>query len=90
LMGRALAPIELAIGQWELMQRATKGWKNLSRLLSEVPEERERTPLPKPRAILDVQQATVVPPGETQASLRMVSFKLGEGKALGVIGPSGC
>ncbi|MEL6522172.1 MAG: type I secretion system permease/ATPase, partial [Pseudomonadota bacterium] len=89
LMGRALAPIELAIGQWELMQRATKGWKNLSRLLSEVPEERERTPLPKPRAILDVQQATVVPPGETQASLRMVSFKLGEGKALGVIGPSG-
>ncbi|MEO0828890.1 MAG: type I secretion system permease/ATPase, partial [Pseudomonadota bacterium] len=89
LMGRALAPIELAVGQWELMQRASKGWKNLTQLLSTVPEEPDRTPLPKPRAILDVQQATVVPPGETQASLRMVSFRLDEGKALGVIGPSG-
>ena len=89
LMGRALAPIELAVGQWELMQRATKGWKNLSELLGTVPEEAQRTPLPKPRAILDVQQATVVPPGETQASLRMVSFRLDEGLAMGVIGPSG-
>jgi ATP-binding cassette subfamily C protein len=89
LMGRALAPIELAVGQWEFMQRASKGWKNLAGLLSEVPVEPERTPLPRPRAILDVQQATVVPPGETQATLRMVTFKLEPGKAMGVIGPSG-
>lgn len=89
LMGRALAPVELAIGQWELMQRASKGWKNLSALLSDVPEVATKTPLPRPRAILDVQQATIVPPGESQASLRMVSFRLEEGKALGVIGPSG-
>ena len=89
LMGRALAPIELAVGQWELMQRATRGWKNLSALLSEVPEDQPRTPLPRPRAILDVHQATVVPPGETQATLRMVTFKLEPGKAMGVIGPSG-
>jgi PrtD family type I secretion system ABC transporter len=89
LMGRALAPVELAIGQWELMQRASKGWKNLSSLLSDVPEAAPKTPLPRPRAILDVQQATIVPPGESQASLRMISFRLEEGKALGIIGPSG-
>ncbi len=89
LMGRALAPIELAIGQWALVQRARKGWDNLAQLLSEVPPEAERTELPRPRAKLDVQQLTVVPPGEQQASLRMVTFALNPGQALGVIGSSG-
>jgi len=32
---------------------------------------------------------TVIPPGESQASLRMVSFSVPPGKAMGVIGPSG-
>ncbi len=89
LLGRALAPIEMAIGQWPLVQRASKGWENLEELLGEVPPEPQRTALPKPRALLDVQQATVVPPGEAQAALRMVSFTVQPGQAVGVIGPSG-
>ncbi len=87
LMGRALAPIELAIGQWTLVQRARKGWDNLARLLSEVPPEEPRTELPEPRAKLDVMQLTVVPPGEQQASLRLLSFTVQPGQAIGVIGP---
>ncbi|MGR3272852.1 type I secretion system permease/ATPase [Thalassococcus profundi] len=89
LMGRALAPIELAIGQWALVQRARKGWSNLAQLLSETPPESPRTDLPKPRAKLDVMQLTVVPPGEQQAALRLVSFAVQPGQAIGVIGPSG-
>lgn len=89
LMGRALAPIELAIGQWPMVERARKGWQNLEQLLTEVPPEAPRTPLPRPQAKLDVQQLTMVPPGEQQASLRIVSFNLNPGQALGVIGPSG-
>ena len=89
LMGRALAPIEQSIGQWALVQRAQEGWGRLAELLSSVPPEPQRTQLPKPRAILEVQQITVVPPGEQQASLRMVTFRLEPGQALGVIGPSG-
>ncbi|MCC1491077.1 type I secretion system permease/ATPase [Cognatishimia sp. F0-27] len=89
LMGRALAPIELAIGQWAAVTRAREGWANLEVLLGETPIEAERTQLPRPQAKLDVQQLTVVPPGEQQASLRLVSFNLTPGQALGVIGPSG-
>lgn len=89
LMGRALAPIELAIGQWALVNRARQGWNNLARLLTEVPKEPPRTALPKPKARIDVQQLTVVPPGEQQASLRILTFSLAPGQALGVIGPSG-
>ncbi|GAA6189691.1 type I secretion system permease/ATPase [Litorivita sp. NS0012-18] len=89
LMGRALAPIELAIGQWPLVQRAVKGWENLTELLGEVPPPAARTPLPKPKALLEVQQVTIVPPGEAQAALRMLSFTVAPGQAVGVIGPSG-
>ncbi len=89
LMGRALAPIEQAIGQWSLLQSAIRAWGNLGELLSEVPPEQSRTALPRPRARLNVQQITVVPPGQAQAALRLVSFTLAPGEALGVIGPSG-
>lgn len=89
LMGRALAPMEAAIGQWGVAQRAQEGWNRLAALLGAQPPEPVRTPLPQPRALLDVQQLTVVPPGEHYASLRMVSFRLQPGHALGVIGPSG-
>ncbi len=89
LMGRALQPIEQAVGQWALVTRAQEGTARLAELLSRVPPEPPRTALPRPRAILDVQSLSVVPPGETQAVLRGVTFQLGEGQALGIIGPSG-
>ncbi len=88
IIGRALAPIEGAIGQWALVQRAFQGWKQLSDLLAKVPEEEGRTALPKPRAILEVNQVTAIPPGEKVATLRMLSLELGPGQALGVIGQS--
>ncbi len=88
LLGRALAPIEQAIGQWPVVLRARQGWEQLSELLEKTPEDAERTELPKPRAVLEAQQLTVVPPGEQAATLRMVSFRIEPGQAMGVIGPS--
>lgn len=89
LMGRALAPIETAIGQWPIVQRAMQGWDNLAELLGEIRPESPRTALPRPKAQLDVQQITVLPPGETQPVLRGINFSLAPGQALGIIGPSG-
>ncbi|MFQ6547150.1 type I secretion system permease/ATPase [Aestuariibius sp. 2305UL40-4] len=89
LLGRALAPVELAIGQWAVVQRAGKGWNSLAQLLGANAPGAARTDLPKPKAQLDVQQLTVVPPGEKQAALRMLSFTVGPGTAVGVIGMSG-
>ncbi|WIV50973.1 type I secretion system permease/ATPase [Marivivens sp. LCG002] len=89
LLGRALAPIELLIAQWALIERAIDGWGNLTRLLSVSREMPERTPLPAPEARLSVSQLTIVPPGQATPTLRMLSFELSQGQALGVIGPSG-
>ncbi len=89
LMGRALQPIEMAVGQWPIISRAIEGYDRLAILLSVSPEKPRPMELPRPRAVLEAQNLTVVPPGEQQAVLRMVSFTLSPGQALGVIGPSG-
>jgi ATP-binding cassette, subfamily C, type I secretion system permease/ATPase len=89
LLGRALAPIELVIGQWAMIQRASKGWSNLAELLEQVPPEPERTELPKPKAKLNVQALTIVPPGDKRAALKALTFAIEPGQAVGVIGPSG-
>jgi ATP-binding cassette subfamily C protein len=89
LLGRALAPIEQSIGQWSVVTRAQEANLRLSELLSRMPVEIERTALPRPKALLEVLNLTVVPPGENRAVLKTVSFRLEPGQALGVIGPSG-
>ncbi|WP_343116471.1 type I secretion system permease/ATPase [Ostreiculturibacter nitratireducens] len=89
LMGRALAPVEQAVAGWAGVQRATEGWRRLATFLSAVPAEAPGTALPRPRGFVEASQLTVVPPGQSLAALRMVSFRLEPGQALGVIGPSG-
>jgi len=88
LLGRALAPVEQAIGGWPLLLRARQGWAHLKTLLETTPDAAAPTPLPRPAAALDVNQITVFPPDQQKASLRMVDFHLRPGEALGVIGPS--
>ena len=89
LMGRALAPIEMIVGQWAVFQKGREGWTRLSLLLGSVPDDPPRTTLPAPRAILTADSITVIPPGEQQAALRMISFDVRPGQAVGVIGTSG-
>ena len=88
LMGRALAPIEQAIGQWSNIQRAKDGWNKLSELLAKTPEVPQRTPLPAPKGQIVIEGLTVVAPGEQVPTLRGLSLKVEPGQALGVIGPS--
>mgnify|MGYP006199184255 CR=1 FL=1 len=57
LMGRALSPIEMAVGQWAVVQRAQEGWARLSELFTRVPQEPPRTQLPRPKADLEAQKA---------------------------------
>ena len=89
LLGRALAPFEQIVGQWAVFQRAREAWGNLSVLLGNVPPEQPRMALPRPRAQLDVEQITVIPPGDQTAAIRMLSFSVKPGQAVGVIGVSG-
>lgn len=89
LLGRGLAPIEQALGQWPLVQRAQTGWAALARYLAATPINPEVTRLPVPAASLVVRGVTVVAPGTRTPTIRNISFTLDPGQALGVIGLSG-
>lgn len=89
LLGRALAPIDVALNQWAIVQRGVTGWQNLRELLGAVPKETEKTPLPTPKARLSAKAITVYPPSEKKSALRSLSFEIQPGQAVGVIGPSG-
>lgn len=89
LLGRALAPVEMMLNQWSIVQRASKGWGTMAELLGTVPPEVARTQLPVPKAHLVAKGLTVVPPGQKSAALRGLNFELKPGQALGVIGASG-
>ncbi|QPM90505.1 type I secretion system permease/ATPase [Pseudooceanicola algae] len=89
LLGRALAPIEVGLGQWSLAQRARRGWVSLADLLTRVPPEAEPMPLPRPDARLEVEGLALRVPGVNRSLLRGVSLSVAGGQAVGVIGPSG-
>ena len=89
IMGRALAPIEQAIGQWAILTRAREARANLVQLLSLQPPGAPRTALPRPKGVLEADNLTVMLPGHPNPILRGISFRLQPGQALGVIGPSG-
>ena len=88
LLGRALAPIDQAVGQWPLLQRTLAAYRSLAALLAETPPEMARTALPAPRAILEARALTVAAPGAKHAAVRGASLRLEPGQAAGIAGPS--
>lgn len=89
LMGRALAPIEQALGSWQVVQNARSGWKLIGELLKTIPARVDPLELPRPNARLIIDHLTVIPKAGEKAILRDISFFVNPGEALGVIGKSG-
>lgn len=89
LMGRALQPVDQVVGQWKQFVGARQAYGRLSQLFRQVPEEEDKTALPKPTGQLSVNGIAVVPPGSRSALLQGVSFEAVPGEAVALVGPSG-
>lgn len=89
LLGRALAPVEIALGQWPFIQRALSAWAGLAQLFRAFPDNGTRTALPRPEARLEVRDLATMPRRHGPPLLRNVSLTVRPGEALGVIGRSG-
>ena len=88
LTSRALAPVELAVGQWKSLIAARQSWARLKLLLATLPAEAERIALPPPVAGLAVEDVSIQPPGTAKVVAAGIRFSLEAGNALGIIGPS--
>jgi PrtD family type I secretion system ABC transporter len=88
LLGRALAPVENAIGTWRSLVAARLAHRRLDELVAALPDEGKGMELPRPVGELAVERLVFVPPGGEEPTLRGVSFDLAPGEVLGIIGPS--
>ncbi|WP_208245904.1 type I secretion system permease/ATPase (plasmid) [Rhizobium sp. T1470] len=88
LLSRALAPVELAIGQWKGFVRARDSWSRLVQLSQIMPTGLPEIMLPRPADVLKVENLHLAAPGSQNAIVRGIAFELRAGEALGVIGPS--
>jgi PrtD family type I secretion system ABC transporter len=88
LLGRALAPIDQAIGAWKGMVAARDAYDRLKLILERVPEIEEHMPLPAPKGQLSCEKIMFVPQGRLEPVLNGIQFDLEAGEALGIIGPS--
>lgn len=89
LLGRALAPLDLAVGQWPVLQQVLRARRTLAQLLAETPEEPAPMALPTTQALLEAQDLVVIPPGAPRPTVWNISFRLEPGRAIGITGPSG-
>jgi ATP-binding cassette subfamily C protein RsaD len=88
IVGRALAPIEGAVGQWKGFLAARDAWDRLQALFRGVEATPERMSLPGPKGRVSLEAAAVAPPGQRTPTVINATFTLEPGTALAVIGPS--
>ncbi len=96
VMGRALAPVEQAVGQWKQFVAARQAHKRLTQIFGALDDDEDRMQLPVPKGNVNVQGLIATAPGSKPgaagskpALLKGISFSINQGEVLAVIGPSG-
>jgi PrtD family type I secretion system ABC transporter len=79
IMGRGLAPIEQAVGNWQQFLGARKAIERLRKMLGQIPAETEKMQLPPPKGHLEVENVVVMVQGQEKPLLAGLSFKVTPG-----------
>ena len=88
IMSRAVAPVEQLVGSWTQISEARGAYRRLSLLMETMPITESRVSLPEPVGMLRVEQVVFAVPGGGRPILRGLSFDVGPGESLGIVGPS--
>ena len=88
ILGRALAPVEQAVGQWRGFNGARAAYARLARLFDDYPQAERRMSLPRAQTSLEVEQVHAGPPDARRPTVSALNFTMQAGEALAVIGPS--
>jgi ATP-binding cassette, subfamily C, bacterial exporter for protease/lipase len=89
ILGRALAPVEQAIGSWRMSVGAIQSFRRIYAFFSAVGFTRAEFSLPEARGEVSVEGLVYAAPGKEKAIIRGMNFALKPGTVLAVIGPSG-
>ncbi|RUV74044.1 MAG: type I secretion system permease/ATPase [Mesorhizobium sp.] len=89
LLGRSLAPVDVAIANWRGFLATRRSYTDLAAALDAVGSHKDPMELPRPQTQLAVEELTVAPPSLQRPTLVNVSFRLSRGAGLAIVGPSG-
>jgi len=88
IMGRALAPVEQAVGQWKRLVAFRTSYGRLEDLFQALPSQPTATSLPAPQGRVEVENVIIWPPGSNRPSVKGVSFTINPGERLAIVGAS--
>ena len=90
LMGRALAPIDQALGAWRQLIRARTAWSSLEDTMARSGADGGSfTPMMRPEADLSIESLMIASPGSDMALLPKFNVTLKAGASIAILGPSG-
>jgi len=89
MMGRALAPVEVALGSWKQLVAARQSIARLREVCKATAKPAAPpVALPRPCRELSVQELSVAAPGTDKPIVQNISFKLKAGMGLALLGAS--
>ena len=88
IMGRALAPLDQAIGAWRNFIAARTSWHRLKEALVGMGDEKDATPIEISSSELILEDLSIAPPGAETPLLRNLSMNVPPGTLLGIVGPN--
>jgi ATP-binding cassette, subfamily C, bacterial len=88
IMARALAPVEMSVANWKGFIAARSAYDRIRKLFGLIPAAIQKMELQRPKGAVLVDNLVAVPPGNSQAVLRGITFAIQPGEILGVVGAS--
>lgn len=89
LVSRALAPIEMLVGNWKQIITGRAAYARLGELLRGHPERQYGMELPAPAGAVRMEGVSTAAPGSKALILKQISFAIQAGETIALIGPSG-
>ncbi|CAM3504935.1 type I secretion system permease/ATPase [Parendozoicomonas haliclonae] len=88
LLGRALAPLEMTIGQLRNIRLTRQAWRDLMEFFTTSEQPASSMPLPRPAGELTVEKLVAPVPGSERPVIKGIGFSLQAGESLAVVGHS--
>jgi ATP-binding cassette, subfamily C, bacterial PrsD len=88
ISGRAIAPVDLAVGSYRGFQVARQGYMRLVGLFKMVPDVPANLRLLAPERVLSVDNVVILAPSDGRPIIKGISVDIPAGQALGILGHS--
>ena len=88
IVGKALAPVDIALAQWKSFTNMRESYRRLSGLLQALPDGVRRMKLPKPSGAISLEGVIARAPGRQVPVLNNITIQIPAGTTVGVVGPS--